>query len=183
MCCIQGTLTLTDIFKVIQAWVCNKTAKIWYILPCPILIMYSSGLILSIFGTNHYQRERVCHVWRPLTLTYIFKVIQPWLCNKTAKIRHILSCPQGPLTLTYIFKIISCDIAYFMDYIHMWHKYNPWGDNVSSVAYRYRKSISIIKLVVSIYIYRVLSIYFLAIFLAVYRVSDNRSTVNTSTSP
>ena len=21
--------------------------------------------------------------------------------------------------------------AYFMDYIHTWHKYNPWGDNVS----------------------------------------------------
>ena len=22
-------------------------------------------------------------------------------------------------------------VAYFMDYIHMWHKYNPWGDDVS----------------------------------------------------
>ena len=21
----------------------------------------------------------------------------------------------------------SCDVAYFMDYIHLWHKYNPWG--------------------------------------------------------
>ena len=27
-------------------------------------------------------------------------------------------------------RLLSCDIAYFMDYIHMWHKYNPWGDNV-----------------------------------------------------
>ena len=23
----------------------------------------------------------------------------------------------------------SCDVAYFMDYIHLWHKYNPWGDD------------------------------------------------------
>ena len=50
-----------------------------------------------------------------------------------------------------------------------------------SVAYRYRKSISIIELFVSIYIdiYRVLSNYFLAIFIEIYRVGDNRRTVNT----
>ena len=28
-------------------------------------------------------------------------------------------------------KLFSCDTAYFMDYIHMWHKYNLWRDNVS----------------------------------------------------
>ena len=56
---------------------------------------------------------------------------------------------------------------------------------ITSVAYRYRKSISIIELFVSIYIdiYRVLGNYFLAIFIEIYRVGDNTRTVKTSTSP
>ena len=28
-----------------------------------------------------------------------------------------------------------CDVAYFMDYIDMWHKYNPWGDDVSRIPF------------------------------------------------
>ena len=27
--------------------------------------------------------------------------------------------------------LFSCDVAYFMDDIHMWHEYNPWRDDVS----------------------------------------------------
>ena len=27
--------------------------------------------------------------------------------------------------------LFICDIAYFMDYIHMWRKYNPWRDDVT----------------------------------------------------
>ena len=37
-----------------QAWVCNKNAKIWHILLCPLYSMYSSGWILSILGTNNH---------------------------------------------------------------------------------------------------------------------------------
>ena len=33
-------------------------------------------------------------------------------------------------------RLFSCDIADFMDYIHMWHKYHPWGDNVSCAISR-----------------------------------------------
>ena len=33
-------------------------------------------------------------------------------------------------------RLFSCDIAYFMDYIHMCHKYNSWGDNVSRTISR-----------------------------------------------
>ena len=46
---------------------------------CPPCSIYSSWWILSIFGTNDQQHERVCRMWWPLTLTYIFKVIWPWL--------------------------------------------------------------------------------------------------------
>ena len=48
-------------------------------LPCPLCNIYSSGWILSILATNDYYHERVCRTQGPLTLTYIFKVIRPWL--------------------------------------------------------------------------------------------------------
>ena len=48
-------------------------------LPCPLCNIYSSGWILSILATNDHYHERVCRTQWPLTLTYIFKVIWPWL--------------------------------------------------------------------------------------------------------
>ena len=48
-------------------------------LPCPLCIIYSSGWILSILATNDHYHERVCRTQWPLTLTFIFKVIRPWL--------------------------------------------------------------------------------------------------------
>ena len=61
VCHVQWPLTSTYIFKVIQPWFCNKTVKIWHILPCPLYSIYSSAWILSLFGTNDHQHERVCH--------------------------------------------------------------------------------------------------------------------------
>ena len=48
-------------------------------LPCPLCNIYSSGWILSILATNDHYHERVCRTQWPLTLTYIFKVIRPWI--------------------------------------------------------------------------------------------------------
>ena len=48
-------------------------------LPCPLRNIYSSGWILSILATNDHYHKRVCRAQWPLTLTYIFKVIRPWL--------------------------------------------------------------------------------------------------------
>ena len=48
-------------------------------LPCPLCNIYSSGWIISILATNDHYHERVCRTKWPLTLTYIFKVIWPWL--------------------------------------------------------------------------------------------------------
>ena len=48
-------------------------------LPWPLCNIYSSEWILSILATNDHYHERVCRTQWPLTLTYIFKVIQPWL--------------------------------------------------------------------------------------------------------
>ena len=48
-------------------------------LPCPLCNIYSSGWILSILATNDHYHKRVCRTQWPLTLTYIVKVILPWL--------------------------------------------------------------------------------------------------------
>ena len=48
-------------------------------MPCPLCIIYSYGWILFILGTNDHYHARVCRAPWPLTLTYIFKVIWPWL--------------------------------------------------------------------------------------------------------
>ena len=48
-------------------------------MPCPLCIIYSYRWILFILGTNDHYHERVCRAPWPLTLTYIFKVIWPWL--------------------------------------------------------------------------------------------------------
>ena len=74
------------------ARLCSKTARIWQILSCPLHSTYSSAWILFIFGTDDHWHERVCRVQLPLTLTYIFRVTQPWICCKSAKIWHISSC-------------------------------------------------------------------------------------------
>ena len=48
-------------------------------LPCPLCNIYSSWWILSILATNDHYYKRMCRTQWPLTLTYIFKVIWPWL--------------------------------------------------------------------------------------------------------
>ena len=49
------------------------------LMSCPLCIIYSYGWILFILGTNDHYHERVCRAPWPLTLTYIFKVVRPWL--------------------------------------------------------------------------------------------------------
>ena len=52
-----------------------------------------------------------------LTLTYIFKVIQAWHCNKTAKISHVMSAPWH--------------IQFCVDSFHIWHKWPLAWEGVS----------------------------------------------------
>ena len=40
-------------------------------------------------------------------------------------------CPSIPHIVSTLWLV-----AYLMDYIHMWHKYNPWADDVSSTISR-----------------------------------------------
>ena len=59
-------------------------------MPCPLCNIYSSGWIISILATNDHCHKRVCCTQWPLTLTYIFKVIQPWL-RKSCPLRSVYS--------------------------------------------------------------------------------------------
>ena len=60
---------------------------------CPLCNIYSSGWILSILATNDHYHERVCRTQWPLTLTYIFKVIWPWL-RKSCPLCSVYSSGQ-----------------------------------------------------------------------------------------
>ena len=88
MCRAQWSLSLTCIFKVIQPWLFDKSAKIWHILPC------CSTTCTALDGFLPYLAQMItnmCHAQWHLTFTNIFKVIQLWLCNETAIICH-MSC-------------------------------------------------------------------------------------------
>ena len=66
-------------------WLCNETAKIWHILPCPLCSMYSSGWILSYLALMLTSMRGCVTLW-------------PWPISS---------------------RLFSCDIAYFVDYIHV----------------------------------------------------------------
>ena len=84
---------------------------------CPLCNIYSSGWILSILATNDHYYERVCRTQWPLTLTYIFKVIWPWLRK---------SCP---LCSVYSYKWI---------FFYIWHKWSLLLVGVSRVRFLFR---------------------------------------------
>ena len=54
------------------------------------LVSFPSYKLLTEHLIEQLWRHGNCTSKRPLTLTHIFKVIQPCLCNKTAQIWHIL---------------------------------------------------------------------------------------------
>ena len=133
-------MTLTFIFEVIQPWLCNKLLKYgtsWGVhsTASTVLVGFFPCLAQIITG----MRKCVMH----FDLDLYLQVIQPWLCNETAKIWHILPCPlcsmyssgwilsylalmitstRGCVTLwpwPISSRLFSCDIAHFVDYIHV----------------------------------------------------------------
>ena len=87
-------------------------------LPCPLCNIYSSGWILSILATNDHYYERVCCTQWPLTLTYIFKVIWPWLRNR---VRSVASTVLDGffLCLTQMITIIRGCVACYI-FFRIW---------------------------------------------------------------
>ena len=81
---------------------------------CLLCNIYSSGWLLSILATNGHYHERVCRTQWPLTLTYIFKVIQPWLRK---------SCP--------LCSVYSSGWILF----YIWHKWSLLLEGVSLVIF------------------------------------------------
>ena len=71
------------------------------------------------FGTNDHWRERECRLQWPITWTYFFKVIQAWLCNKTAKIWHILSGPLYTMCISGCIMLFVCTYSYLCLHICM----------------------------------------------------------------
>ena len=163
MCCAQWPLTLTYIFKVIQLRIRNKTAKICHILRVPPYSTCSSGWIISIFGTNYHKHERgvSCNdIWywpifsRSFSHDFAMKLLKydtscrvcsttrtvldelfPYLAQITTSVGGCV-VHNDPWPWPIYSRLFSCDIAYFMDYIYMFHRYHPWGDNLSCTISR-----------------------------------------------
>ena len=91
---------------------------------------------LYLEGHSVYKTTKIWHiVMCPLNSMYSSGWILSILGTNDNQHERVF-CMQRPLTLTYIFKLFCSDIAYLMDYIHMWHKYNPWGDGGSRTISR-----------------------------------------------
>ena len=59
----------------------------------------------------------------------------PYLALMITSMRGCVEC-NDLWTWPISSRLFSCDLAYLMDHIHMWHKYNPWGDDVSRTISR-----------------------------------------------
>ena len=69
-----------------------------------------------------------CHV-RCITYT-VLDGFFPYLAQMITSIRGCITRNDlWPWPISS--KSFSCDVVYFMDYIHLWHKYNPWGMTIS----------------------------------------------------
>ena len=88
-------------------------------IPFPLYSIYSSAWILSIFGTNYQWHERVCRMWWPLTLTYIFKVFGLGLENR---VRSAASTVLDGffLYLTQMITIIRGCVACYVFFFRIW---------------------------------------------------------------
>ena len=103
MCRTWWPLTLTYIFKVIRPWPWKS---------CPLCSIYSSWWILSIYGTNDHQHEKMCRTWWPLTLTYIFKVIRLDLENRVLSVASTVLdgfFPYLVQKITSMRRCVACD--------------------------------------------------------------------------
>ena len=98
------TFDLACIFKVIRPWLAKTPMK--HDPSCPLCTVYSSGWIISIFGIRGCQLE-----W-PLTLTYIFKIIWPCLCNKTRRNMANLVMPALQ------------PVQFWIESFHAWYKWS-----------------------------------------------------------
>ena len=124
VCSAQWLLTLTYIFKVIQPWVCNKTAKIWHILSCPLYSLYFSGWIIFIFDANDHWHERVCHMQWPLILTCVFNhdFVMKLLKYGTFYLVHYTTCTALNGFFSYLAQMIYSMRGCFGQNV-FW----PWG--------------------------------------------------------
>ena len=95
--------------------------------------------------SEHYHKHQelpVLFIWRlcaPSTEgRHLLQHLQFWIFH----IWHKWSLAWGCVSCNIFWpwpissRLFSCDMAYFMDYSYMWHKYNPWGDNVSHIPFQ-----------------------------------------------
>ena len=74
--------------------------------------------------TTQQKYGTSCHV--RCTKYTVIDWFFPYLAQMITSLRGCVACND---LWPWPISSFSCDVAYFMDYIHFWHKYNPWGDD------------------------------------------------------
>ena len=114
-------------------------------MPCPLCIIFSYGWILFILGTNDHYHERVCRAPWPLTLTYIFKVIWPWL-RKSCPLCSVYS--SGWILAQMITIIRRCVACYI--FFRIW-KFKILANFLNFLALTLKKKIYNSRWILSIF--------------------------------
>ena len=78
------------------------------------------------YGTSCAVRSTACTV-----LDEFFLYLAQMITNMRG---YVLCNDLWPWPISS--RLFSCEVAYFMDYIHMWPKYNPGGNDVSCTISR-----------------------------------------------
>ena len=89
---------------------------------------FSHDLVIKLlkYGISCRVRSTACTV---------LEEFLPCLPQMINNMRGCVAC-NDLWSLPLSSRLFSCDVACFMDYFHMWHKYHPWGNDVSRTITR-----------------------------------------------
>ena len=168
MCRAQWPVTSTYIFKVIQAWLCNKLLK--YGTSCHVCFTACTvldGLFPYLAQTITSIRECVAckNLWpwrtssRSFSYDFTIKLLKCdtscCVCSAALKVldgfflclAQMITSMRGCVACNDLWswpissRLFNCEIGYYMDCIYMWPKYNPGGDDVSCTVSTVSRSV------------------------------------------
>ena len=100
---------------------CVMCKDLWSWLISSTLFSYDIAIKLLNYGTSCSVRS---------TAHKVLYEFFPYLAPMVTSMRGCVACSYlWPWHISS--RLFSCDIAHFIYYIYMWHKCNPWGEDVS----------------------------------------------------
>ena len=97
------------------------------------------------------------------TASTVLDGLFPYLTQTITSLRGCVVCNDLWPWPTYS-RLLSCDVAYFMDHIHMWHKCYPWGYDASRTISRSKVKVTWVNLIFAVGAGRILVDHWSTIF-------------------